>query len=513
MKKWQIYFILLLILILGAALRIYNLGIESLWYDEVSSVDQALRDLPSLFYKFHLSPLYFLILKYWIRIAGASEFALRIPSVIFGVGAIFLIYKLSVALFNERVGLLSSFILSISPFHIFYSQETRHYALFVFLTLLSITLFLKILKNKVPGINLYISYGVSTILLLYTTLWGIFVVVVQNLFYLQKVTQKKRWVITQIIIFIIFLGWLVPFFMFIFENKEYLKACIDWIQRPDVSSLAETFKTFSFGGSRCGGWDFFINPKEIWPSQGLLYILGFLFISGELSSRSVNSGNILFINLWLFIPIVSLFLCSFVFCPIFMIRYLIFVSPAYYILVAKGIDRIRNYLCQVVVILTITILTLPSLDTYYTKELKINWKEAINYVETRIGRDEIIVIAPAHTSQMFSYYSRDGVKFQNKDKMKIAFINDLGISMLRGGFIYRQTKNMLIGVHDLTQFKELISNDMTIVKNKGVWLMLVTRWFSDYPEVIKYFDDHYQENDDGHHFDGEGISVYHYYSK
>ncbi|RKY36518.1 MAG: hypothetical protein DRP78_03400 [Candidatus Omnitrophota bacterium] len=136
-KLDQRTWILASIIVLGAFLRIYNLGAESLWYDEVGSIDQATRSLPVLFSKFHLSPLYFVLLKYWMRLFGASEFVLRLPSVLFGVGALFLIYKIGQMLFNTRVGLLSSLILAISPFHLFYCQEARHYSLFIFLTLLS----------------------------------------------------------------------------------------------------------------------------------------------------------------------------------------------------------------------------------------------------------------------------------------------------------------------------------------------------------------------------------------
>lgn len=510
-KKWNSIFFLL-ILILGAVLRICNLGTESVWYDEVSSLDQAFRNLPSLFCGFHLSPLYFLILRYWVRVVGVSEFALRIPSVIFGVGAIFLIYKLSVVLFNRKVGLCSSFILAISPFHIFYSQDARHYALFVFLTLLSILLYLKIVRNPGPGINLYIFYGIVTALLLYTTIWGIFVIVIQNLFYWQNHFHKKRWFITQIVIFVIFLFWLVPFFMFMRENGEYVKACLDWIERPDVNSLIETFRTFSFGGSRCGGWVLFFKPEEIWPSQSLLYLLGFFFILGVLSSGNTNNGKILFVSIWLFMPIVTLFLFSLLFYPLFVIRYLIFVSPAYYILVAKGIEKAKKPLLQIVILSFIAILSLPVLTTYYVKELKTNWKEAIRYLENRIGNDEVIIVVPSHASQMFSYYSRDGVKLQDKDNRRIAFIKDLGVSMLKGGFVYKQSKNILLGVNNPAQFKKLISTDSLVAKNRGMWLIFFVIWFSDYHEFIKYFDDRYQR-DNEYYFNGEGISVYHYFNK
>lgn len=507
MKSDGSVLILLAITILAAILRIYNLGAESLWYDEVGSIDQATRDLVSLFSKFHLSPLYFFLLRYWIRIFGVSEFTLRFLSVIFGIGSVCLIYKLGKILISKRAGLFSSLILAISPFHIFYSQEARHYSLFVFLTLLSMLFFLTILKKKTPPLKLYVYYGITTILLLYTILWGIFVVVIQNLFFfLQKITPRKKWIMTQIVIFSIFLIWLVPFFYFLCEQKEYVKACIQWIIRPEFNSLIEIFKVFSYGGSRYGGGDFFISPKEVGFSQSLLYIMGTLFILGVIPLKKVERDAVYFASLWLFIPIVTMFIFSVTYWSVFVIRYFIFVSPAYYILVAKGIERISKRLYQVLIILIIVIMTLPSLNVYYTKTLKMDWRGAINYVESRIEEDEVIIIAPSDRCQMFSYYGADGVRFQNKNQAKIALIKELGINMFKGGFSYDNRNNSLLGINNLEQFQEMVSRGK-INKNNSFWMIFVIRWFEGYKSIQNYCRKNWHKIE-AKQF--EGIEVQHY---
>ena len=478
--------ILLATIVLAAILRIYDLGAESLWYDEVGSIDQATRNLLVLFSKFHLSPLYFFLLRYWMRIFGVSEFALRFLSVIFGIGSVLLIYKLGEMLFSKKVGLISSLILAVSPFHIFYSQEARHYSLFVFWTLLSMLFFLTILKRKNSGIKLYVYYGIATVLLLYTTLWGIFVVVVQNLFFfLQKITQRKRWIVTQIVIFLIFLIWLIPFFVFLCEQKEYVKACIQWIPRPEFNSLIETFKAFSYGGSRYGGWDFFITPEEIGLSQGLLYVMGIFFILGIIPFKKTERPTAYFAGLWLFVPLMAMFIFSLSYYSVFLVRYLIFALPAYYLLVAKGIERIKKRLYKILIILVIAILTLPSLIVYYTKTLKMDWRGAIDYVESRIEKDEIIIMAPSDRSQMFAYYGKKGVKFQDKTKVKIALVKELGVNMLKGGFSYNNRDNSLLGINNLEQFQEMVSR-RKINKEDSFWIIFITRWFKNYKSIQNY---------------------------
>ena len=84
--------VLCAILIAAAFVRFIGLGSLPLWMDEVSSVwfsDQTYGYLWDVVPRFenHPSP-YYMVLKAWRSIAGSSEFALRTPTVIAGLGAV-----------------------------------------------------------------------------------------------------------------------------------------------------------------------------------------------------------------------------------------------------------------------------------------------------------------------------------------------------------------------------------------------------------------------------------------
>ncbi|WP_238613390.1 glycosyltransferase family 39 protein [Candidatus Oscillochloris fontis] len=117
------------------ALRLYHLDAQSLWLDEGSSWQVAnlpwadlLRDLvsPSAAY-----PLYHLLLKLWIMLAGDSEAMLRLPSALAGAAAVPVIYLAG------RVGnpharlapLASALIAMVGPFPLWYAQEAKAYSL------------------------------------------------------------------------------------------------------------------------------------------------------------------------------------------------------------------------------------------------------------------------------------------------------------------------------------------------------------------------------------------------
>jgi len=502
-KIWSNY-LLILILLAGIVLRIYDLGAESLWYDEIGSIEQATRDLPFLFAKSYLSPAYFLFLKYWMRIFGMSEFALRFPSVIFGVGAIYLIYKLARELFNRKIGLLSSFILAISPFHLFYSQEVRHYGLMVFLSLLSMLFFLKIVENKFPVSNrLYACYVIINVLLLYTSLWAIFVIFIQNVFFfLQKIKQKKKWLVFQAIIFLAFLVWFIPFIIYFVANRDYILVGLDWVPKTDFFSLIDTFRVFSYGGVDYGKFAYYIDPKKIDLSPALLYILGILSIFGSIPIKRKEYDKIFFLAIWLFMPILTLFILSH-FLPVYITRYIIFSSLAYYILIAKGIDRIKDYFFQMALISIIVISTLPALHFYYKTDIKIRWDQAIDYIGKNKKDNDIIVVARSDRAVLLEYMR---IKNINKTtSFKIDMMKDLGIKRHQGEFVYNHQRSLIIGINDVGQLKRIVERKI-IKDGDKVWFILC-RGAVKAQGIGKYLGSFSQQKDERHF---EGVSVFYY---
>lgn len=133
---------LLVILFVAFSVRVGSLAFQSLWRDEVDAIRFALAPLPDLIKTFTQpgfnGPLYFLMLRGWIGAAGQSEFALRFPSLIFGVVSITLIFVLGQRLFNRSIGLIAAILFAFSAYQVWYSQEAKMYTLITALALASI---------------------------------------------------------------------------------------------------------------------------------------------------------------------------------------------------------------------------------------------------------------------------------------------------------------------------------------------------------------------------------------
>ncbi len=128
----------LMLLVLAAAIRWGSLGNQSLSMDEVLELQTAalpaaeIVTLPNSY-----PPLYHLLLKAWCLV-DSSQFAPRHFSVLIGVASIFAIWKLLATAVSQRVALAATAIATISPIHVYYSQEGRANILFLLLTVLAV---------------------------------------------------------------------------------------------------------------------------------------------------------------------------------------------------------------------------------------------------------------------------------------------------------------------------------------------------------------------------------------
>ncbi|HEY3342038.1 MAG TPA: glycosyltransferase family 39 protein, partial [Anaerolineae bacterium] len=142
---------LLLVVIIGVALRVYRLDAQSFWYDEGNSARIAERSLQLIIAgaagDIH-PPLYYIVLHYWRAAFGDTEFMLRMLSVLCGVGLVIFTYLLARRLFSSRVGLIASALVAFSPFAVYYSQEARMYAMLAFEAVVSTWALTRILDSR-----------------------------------------------------------------------------------------------------------------------------------------------------------------------------------------------------------------------------------------------------------------------------------------------------------------------------------------------------------------------------
>jgi uncharacterized membrane protein len=230
---WKYVVLLFLIVGLGFLLRIINLGNEPFWSDEILSLDivTSLGSLSSIMaylqtVEIH-PPLYYVMLYFWTSWFGYGVFAVRMLSVIFGLGVIVLVFIFTRDLFkSSRVGLLAAFLIALLPMQVEFSAEARPYIIYCFFGLLSSIMLLKYINYKkiiyVVGyvifnsIGLYLHYSYSLILIPLSLFWLVYIL---HKHHRRSMYNFIIWLLAHTGIFLLFYWWLQYFLYKLFLGR------------------------------------------------------------------------------------------------------------------------------------------------------------------------------------------------------------------------------------------------------------------------------------------------------
>lgn len=117
----------------GAVLRVFQIGVQSLWLDELFSVAVARRDWTQVISSTaqgDTNPPLFNLALHLVLQFGSDETAARAASAFFSVLTIPLFYLFARRLFRStRIANVAAALIATSPFQVAYAQEARMYAL------------------------------------------------------------------------------------------------------------------------------------------------------------------------------------------------------------------------------------------------------------------------------------------------------------------------------------------------------------------------------------------------
>jgi mannosyltransferase len=364
--------LLLLALLVGAVLRLFRLGGESLWYDETVSVFLAAKPVTQIVA--HTAgdihpPGYYLLLHLWQQIALPSvahglEFLYAWPSAAFGLLIIALLYPLTRRLFNQPVALLTVWLAAINPFQIWYGQEVRMYTLAGALALLCLWATLLWFDRGQPARwRWLLTYVLAATFGLYTLYYFVFVLAATNavalmLWWSQRGRQNNAadpgpvhrsvlagWLLAQVAVILLYSPWLPVLWRQASEPPVPVWRS-SWQSMSAVfSSLSETSAAFVTGQSPVG--------QVLWPWAlvTLLVLLAFVASCVDSSGRATRSdrrspghapvyatGLVLAISLmFVFLPVLLIYLVSWLITPLYHVRYLFTYAPLFMAICAASV--------------------------------------------------------------------------------------------------------------------------------------------------------------------------------
>jgi hypothetical protein len=396
LNKIKNNYILIAILIFAAILRIYHIDFQSVWLDEIHTINESnpnysLSELySSLLITEPHPPLYFVLIHFSFILFGYTPFVLKFFSFIMGIGGLITTYYLGKELINKKTGLIATFLLAINYFHIYYSQEGRMYSMLYLTTTISFYFLIKFIKK--PNLRSALLHAFFASIMIYTHFFALFALFSQYLILLYFVikpieVKPKKMFIYSFISGVTTLILYIPSFKLLIETSQKKTM---WISTPTIDVYTQLFKEF-FGNSEVT--IFFI-----------LLILMFLFNKiFNLNNKTNNQINLsksklifsfFILIIWIVITLIIPLISSYINLPMIISRYFINILPAIIILIAIGLNYIKNTFVKYTVISVIFLFSISDtliVKKYYNKINKTQFRETTDFIKKNYNNNEEIV--------------------------------------------------------------------------------------------------------------------------
>jgi len=365
---------IVLLSVITLLLRFKGLTYQSYWFDELYSIatsmpENSVQDILNGSFTSVHPPMFHLLLWWWFKFFGFTEFSGRAFPALTGTLCIPAIYFLGKELFNKEIGIYAATIAIFNFFLIYYSQEVRPYSLYLLFSLLSLLFYVKTLKTCKKR-NLFVFLLVTSVLL-YIHYYGFLVVVIEvvflGIYLLVNRTNTVCLLIFALVSSVILFVVLLPIIPSIFTDVERLSF---WIQTPPA--------------------DFFIDyfTKYFGRSSVVIFLVLVLMIKGFIDGTDLqrNESKIFglpFIVLWLIIIFLVPYIKSITSLPVLIPRTLIIAVPAILYLASLGLSFIKQSSIKYILFCGIIVMSAINLfweNNYYKKIQKEEYRFIITEV-------------------------------------------------------------------------------------------------------------------------------------
>lgn len=470
MKKYTIIILLLFIVLFGIFLRFDRLGERSFWYDEIQDICNKEEVVKN--YRFHFPKLYLNFFNIVTDLAGYDEFFCRLPSAIFGVLTIFVVYKLTVLLFGSSAGLLSALLIAVSTFHISYSQLARFYSLHVLLSTCSIYFLYKGFLGRKSGGFYIIIYFIITILNLGIHFVGIYVFASQIIFLIGYgsyclIIRKKMEMRVFVALLLIISG---SIFVYIFLPKlagDRLKYII-----LDMDTLL--FKLKDIGEPLKRTWAAF-TPLASIARYGRfvsnIYLFGFIvgiFVCWRKYKREFFSMMI-----FVFVPI---FFDAILNVNLFQQRHVLSVLPVFLICVALGfswtLSKVKPKALIYILLILLVGMHVRPLIWHHISETD-DWRAMGNYLNRSINKGDGVMFS-SHGEIVISAFMKICPYFH--------FDKDIPVY---DGYPLEKEYNNLNNLWYILHVKDWFEGDPRYLEFKKKWFVFQEIKFNGYISLLQ----------------------------
>jgi 4-amino-4-deoxy-L-arabinose transferase-like glycosyltransferase len=415
---------------LAAVLRLYGLGQQSLWSDEMHTVMMAgvpygsdsppwrpadLREVTQ-------GPLFMGLVHAWSLIAGRSETALRLVPALFAIATVPIFFRLAERLIGRGGAFLATLVLVFSPFHIWYAQELRGYSLVMWAAVASALALASLLADRGGSVRAHLGYAASVLTGLGGSLTMGFLLPVHGLLAAVRAQRLGRRRILGLGLTWILIGLVVLPWLGVFGTRHDLGRAVD---RPataepplrgettmPVLAIPYTFYAFAVGFS------FGPTPAELRAGPGAAArhhlpaiaaagcVFGGLAVLGLSALLRQRRRVVWIVLLWIGIPFLIAGWMAVTNVKVWNARYVAVAWPAFLLLIGAGLcalsARLRPLGIGLVLALSVVAIWNLRADPRYGKE---DYRSAGAYLDLELAPGDLLIGIGA--PQPIFYYAQE----------------------------------------------------------------------------------------------------------
>jgi mannosyltransferase len=378
-KSHRNYAYLAVILAIAACVRFVGLGWASVWEDELTWMNLARTDGPLALIR-ELprqdaggSPLHLLLLQAWLKYVADSIVSARFASAICGLSAVALVFAIGRRFYDTPTGLHAAWLAALNPLDVHHSREVRAYPWLVLLTCAGWYLLVSFSHSAAAwkrGL-----YTLVLILLLYTHPLGALTVAALAVGYLATTREtalgRKSWIVMNLIAAAAFAPWVTRHLDHVPQIE--LKHWTAWILLG---------WTEGFTGGNLGAF------VAAWA----LIVFGLAWHRLRAWRSGLEMGASLCLA-WFLVPTLLLIAYSLVSHSIFgPRRYLLFVGPAYLLLIARGISLLPRASIRFMVLTTLTLMAGTTIVSRSFAVERADWQGAASMIRAKNPRAPVVIM-------------------------------------------------------------------------------------------------------------------------
>ena len=402
-------------------MRAATIGSDELWLDEAFSFHVArLPDMVAALRLDNTPPLYYVLLRAWMRLAGTSESALRMLSALFGTAAVGAAIWAGRTVFDRAAALWTGLVVAAAPMQIYYAQEARSYALLVLLLLLECGLLWRATERDRRSDWAWASLVAA--LALYTHALSAFAVLAAAsvVLFRSKPGQLRRCALALAAAAALFAPWLV----FAAGGAAQGRAGLAWVrniweQTPPLAAVPRSLELFALG-SHAGLVPLWLKRFGSLEFSGLLRLCGIaalVFLGARLVLRARRdralSLRVRWVAIVLFGPLAALWLISWT-KPLYAVgRYDTIAYPAFALLAGAALAETRRSLrsgaafCGVALALWIPVAA--KLAAYYAAPPEHQAAPTAAFLRSETRAGDVVVFAGLRGLPVLYYLDRLGL--------------------------------------------------------------------------------------------------------